>query len=285
MLVSAPAGFGKTTLLTEWLAPGPAAPSNERLVAWLSLDRADNDPASFWTYVIAALRTVASGAGESALALLHASPPLPIETVLTVLLNDLSAIAADIVLVLDDYHVIDARDVQDGMAFLLDHLPSHVHVVIAGRADPALPLAGLRARGELVEIRAAELRFTPDEATAYFNGMMGLQLTARDVAVLEARTEGWVAALQLAALSMHRAGPRCTRRRAGSNPRRFGPGGPDRSGSLSATCGPRLYPPCDQSPSWPGRIKPSLNGVPAAAHSCCTPANVRHHHYDPTDKR
>jgi LuxR family maltose regulon positive regulatory protein len=202
MLVSAPAGFGKTTLLTEWLAAGPAAPADERLVAWLSLDRADNDPASFWTYVIAALRTVASGVGESALALLHAPQPPPIETVLTVLLNDLGAIAADVVLVLDDYHVIDARDVQDGMAFLLDHLPSQLHVVIAGRADPALPLAGLRARGELVEIRAAELRFTPDEAAAYFNGMMGLQLTARDVAALEARTEGWIAALQLAALSM-----------------------------------------------------------------------------------
>ncbi len=202
MLVSAPAGFGKTTLLTEWLAAGPAALGNERLVAWLSLDRADNDPASFWTCVIAALRTVASGVGASALALLHEPQPPPIVTALTVLLNDLGAIAADIVLVLDDYHVVDARDVQDGMAFLLDHLPSQLHVVIVGRADPALPLAGLRARGELVEIRAAELRFTHDEAAAYFNGMMGLQLTARDVAPLEARTEGWIAALQLAALSM-----------------------------------------------------------------------------------
>ena len=121
---------------------------------------------------------------------------------LTALLNDLGAIAGDIVLVLDDYHVIDARDVQDGMAFLLDHLPPRLHVVIASRADPALPLARLRARGELVEIRAAELRFTPDEAAAYLNEMMGLQLTARDVAALEGRTEGWIAALQLAALSM-----------------------------------------------------------------------------------
>ena len=202
MLVSAPAGFGKTTLLTEWLAAGPAAPADERLVAWLSLDRGDNDPASFWTYVIAALRTVASGVGESALALLQAPRSPPIETVLTVLLNDLGATAGDIVLVLDDYHIIDARDVQDGMAFLLDHLPPQLHVVIAGRADPALPLARLRGRGELVEIRAAELRFTPDEAAAYLNGMMGLQLTARDVAALEGRTEGWIAALQLAALSM-----------------------------------------------------------------------------------
>ncbi len=202
MLVSAPAGFGKTTLLTEWLAAGPAAPADERLAAWLSLDRADSNPASFWAYVIAALRTVASGVGESALALLHAPQPPPIETVLTALLNDLSATAGDIVLVLDDYHVIDARDVQDGMAFLLDHLPPWLHVVIASRADPALPLARWRARGELVEIRAAELRFTPDEAAAYLNEMMGLQLTAQDVAALEGRTEGWIAALQLAALSM-----------------------------------------------------------------------------------
>jgi LuxR family maltose regulon positive regulatory protein len=202
MLVSAPAGFGKTTLLTEWLTAGPAGPGDERLVAWLSLDRADNDPASFWTYLIAALRTAASGVGETALTLLQAPRPPPIETVLTVLLNDLGAIAADIVLVLDDYHVIDARDVQDGMAFLLDHLPPGLHVVIASRADPALPLARWRARGELVEIRAAELRFTPDEAAAYLNEMMGLRLTARDVAALEGRTEGWIAALQLAALSM-----------------------------------------------------------------------------------
>ena len=201
-LVSAPAGFGKTTLLTEWLAAGPAAPAGERLAAWLSLDRADNDPASFWTYVIAALRTVASEVGESALTLLQAPRPPPIETVLTALLNDLGATADDIVLVLDDYHVIDAPEVQDGMAFLLDHLPPWLHVVIASRADPALPLARWRARGELVEIRAAELRFTPDEAAAYLNEMMGLQLTAQDVAALEARTEGWIAALQLAALSM-----------------------------------------------------------------------------------
>ena len=202
MLVSAPAGFGKTTLLAEWLAAGPVAPADERRAAWLSLDRSDNDPASFWTYVIAALRTVASGVGESALTLLRAPQPPPIETALTTLLNDLGSVPGDIVLVLDDYHVIDARDVQDGMAFLLDHLPPGLHVVIASRADPALPLPRLRARGELAEIRAAELRFTPDEAAAYLNGMMGLQLTAADVAALEGRTEGWIAALQLAALSM-----------------------------------------------------------------------------------
>ena len=202
MLVSAPAGFGKTTLLTEWLAAGPAAPGDERLAAWLSLDQSDNDPGSFWTYVIAALRTAAPGVGESALTLLQAPQPPPIETVLTALLNDLAAMTREIVLVLDDYHVIDTRAVQDGMAFLLDHAPPGLHVVIAGRADPALPLARLRARGELAETRAAELRFTPDEAAAYLNETMGLPLTARDVAALEGRTEGWIAALQLAALSM-----------------------------------------------------------------------------------
>ena len=150
MLISAPAGFGKTTLLTEWLAAGPAGAADERLTAWLSLGQADNEPASFWTYVIAALQTVAPGVGESALTLLQAPQPPPIETVLTALLNDLGADTGDIVLVLDDYHVIDARDVQDAMAFLLDHLPPRLHVVIASRTDPALPLARLRARGELV---------------------------------------------------------------------------------------------------------------------------------------
>ena len=199
VLVSAPAGFGKTTLLAEWLA---ARPAGERLAAWLSLDCGDNDPALFWGYVIAALRTVASGVGESALALLDSPQPPPIETVLTTLLNDLGAVAGEIVLVLDDYHVIEAREVQDGMAFLLDHLPARLHVVIASRADPALPLARMRARGELAEIRAAELRFTADEAAAYLNDLMGLQLTAQDVAALGGRTEGWIAALQLAALSM-----------------------------------------------------------------------------------
>jgi len=206
MLVSAPAGFGKTTLLAEWLAEwldvGPAAPTSQWSAAWLSLDKGDNDPASFWTYVIAALRTVAPGVGANALTLLQEPQPLPITTVLTMLLNDLGAIASDLLLVLDDYHVIDAREVQDGMEFLLDHLPPQLHLVIASRADPALPLARLRGRGELVEVRAADLRFTPDEAAAYLNEVMGLVLTARDVAALEARTEGWIAALQLAALSM-----------------------------------------------------------------------------------
>jgi LuxR family transcriptional regulator, maltose regulon positive regulatory protein len=197
-LVSAPAGFGKTTLLTQWLA---AAPADGRSVAWLSLDQRDNDPALFWTYLVGALKTAAQGVDTRALSLLQ-SPQPPSEAGLVTLLNDLDAISNDVVLVLDDYHVIDAHDVQDGMAFLLEHLPPQIHLVIASRADPALPLARLRGRGELVEIRAADLRFTPGEAAAYLNGVMGLALTAQDVAALEGRTEGWIAALQLAALSM-----------------------------------------------------------------------------------
>jgi LuxR family maltose regulon positive regulatory protein len=202
MLVSAPAGFGKTTLLAEWLAARSAAPTDERQVAWLSLDPRDNDPAVFWPYFVAALQTAAPGVGVRALALLQPARPAAIEVVLTELLNDLDALPSDVILVLDDYHVIDGQEVQAAMAFLLDHLPSKLHLVIGSRADPALPLARLRARGELVEIRAAELRFTLDEAAAYLTESMGLVLTAPDVAALERRTEGWIAALQLAALSM-----------------------------------------------------------------------------------
>ena len=198
-LVSAPAGFGKTTLLTEWLATVSA---DGRSVAWLSLDQRDNDPVLFWKYFVAALRSAAAeGVGAGALSLLQSSQA-PIEAVLAILLNDLGSVPDEVVLVLDDYHLIDSRDVQDAMAFLVEHLPPQIHLVISGRADPALPLPRLRGRGELVEIRAAELRFTPDEAASYLHGVMGLVLTADDVAALEGRTEGWIAALQLAALSM-----------------------------------------------------------------------------------
>jgi LuxR family transcriptional regulator, maltose regulon positive regulatory protein len=197
-LVSAPAGFGKTTLLTQWLA---AAPADRRSVAWLSLDPRDNDPGLFWTYLVGALKAAGQGVGASPLSLLQPPEP-PSEAGLATLLNDLDAISNNVVLVLDDYHVIEARDVQDGMAFLLEHLPPQIHLVIASRADPPLPLARLRGRGQLVEIRAADLRFTPGEAAAYLNDVMGLVLTASDVLALEGRTEGWIAALQLAALSM-----------------------------------------------------------------------------------
>jgi LuxR family maltose regulon positive regulatory protein len=196
-LVSAPAGFGKTTLVADWLATTP-----ERTTAWLSLDPNDNLAASFWPYLIAALRTVVPDVGATALSLLQGPQPPPIETVFATLLNELSALPNDLVLVLDDYHVVDAHEIHDEMAFLLDHLPPQIHLVITTRADPPLPLARLRARGELVEIRAADLRFTPEEAAAYLNEVMGLDLGASEVVALEARTEGWIAALQLAALSI-----------------------------------------------------------------------------------
>ncbi|MEU4243897.1 LuxR C-terminal-related transcriptional regulator [Actinoplanes sp. NPDC026619] len=186
-LVSAPAGFGKTTLLAEGLAGAKAR------VAWVSLEESDRQPGSFWSYVLAALDRVVPG-----IKLLHAAR-LPIEALLTTVINELSAEPEDVYLVLDDYHLADGPEIQAGMAFLLAHLPPQVHLVVSTRADPALPLAGLRARGELVEIRAADLRFTLGEVTAY---VKGLDLAVSDIAVLAGRTEGWIAALQLAALSM-----------------------------------------------------------------------------------
>ncbi|MGA7204763.1 MAG: helix-turn-helix transcriptional regulator, partial [Specibacter sp.] len=197
-LVSAPAGFGKTTVLTEWLA---SSEGHGRDVAWLSLDARDDDPVAFWTYVVAALARAVPGIGAKALLLLK--PPLaPFETFLSILLNDLQATSGELVLVLDDYHVIHSRDIQEGMAFLVQNLPPQVHLVIAGRADPALPLVRLRGRGALVELRAADLRFTAAEAAEYLKDAMGLDLTAANLDALGERTEGWIAALQLAALSL-----------------------------------------------------------------------------------
>ncbi len=178
MLVSAPAGFGKTTLLVDWMAAVSDSADVETSAAWLSLDAGDNDPATFWTYVIAALRTVAPDVGANALGLLQEPQPPPIQLVLTTLLNDLGAVDGDVVLVLDDYHVIDSTEVQAGDGVPARPPAARLHLVIASRADPALPLARLRARGDLVEIRAADLRFTADEAASYLNDAMGLQLTA-----------------------------------------------------------------------------------------------------------
>ena len=196
-LVAGPAGFGKTTLLADWsshTAPG-------RATAWLSLDQRDTEPSSFWAYVVGALRTAVPGVGEAALHLLRA-PHGPAQAALESLLNDLQSDGTDTVLVLDDYHLVQSAEVHQGLAFLLDHLPATVHVVLATRADPALPLARLRAGGELVELRARELRFTAAEATEYLRGAMGLALSEAQVTALEQRTEGWIAALQLAALSL-----------------------------------------------------------------------------------
>ncbi len=196
-LVSAPAGFGKTTLLADWLT---SAATGEASVAWLSLEQADSQ-GSFWIYVVSALQRVAPGVGASALPLLQSAQPVD-GAALTPLLNDLSALTHDVWLVLDDYHQVDGEGIRAGMVFLLDHLPPQVRVVISTRVDPLLPLARMRARGELVEVRAADLRFTLDEATSYLNEVIGLHLAVDDVVALEGRTEGWIAALQLAALSM-----------------------------------------------------------------------------------
>jgi LuxR family maltose regulon positive regulatory protein len=197
-VVAAPAGFGKTTALTEWLATlPPAAPS----VAWLSLDSRDNDPSLFWTYVVTAMRAAVDGLGSDALQLLLSSSPST-EAAVASLINDLGGRPDDLLMILDDYHLVEAPDVHEGMTFLLEHRPPQLHVVLATRTDPPLPLARMRARGELVEVRAADLRFSIEESAAYLNGPMELRISEGDLAALDGRTEGWIAALQLAALSM-----------------------------------------------------------------------------------
>lgn len=196
-LISAPAGFGKTTLLTEWFGHNA---DNERRAAWLALDAADNDPAIFGAYLVAALRSVAPDVGGAAESLLQASQPL--HAVTGSLINDLEWLDADVALVLDDYHVIDSADIHDAVCFLVEHAPPRFHLVVATRVDPPLPLARWRARRDLLELRAVDLRFTADEAASYFADSMHLQLSAAEVGALEARTEGWIAALQLAALSL-----------------------------------------------------------------------------------
>jgi LuxR family transcriptional regulator, maltose regulon positive regulatory protein len=196
ILISAPAGFGKTTLVSEWAA------GCQRPIAWLSLDEGDNDPVRFITYLIITLQTIKAGIGESLLAALQSPEPPSVEVILTDLLNEIATIPKDFVLVLDDYHVVDAKAVDHALAFLLEHQPPQMHLIIATREDPSLSISRLRGRGQLTELRASDLRFTPAEAAEFLNGMMGLNLSDGDVAALETRTEGWVAGLQLAALSM-----------------------------------------------------------------------------------
>jgi LuxR family maltose regulon positive regulatory protein len=195
-LVSAPAGFGKTTLLSEWVG------SCGRPVGWVSLDEGDNDPARFLAYFVVALQTIETDIGKGVPSAFQAPQPPPIESVLTALVNDIAAIPDPFVLVLDDYHLITAQPIHDALTFLLDHLPPQMHLVIASRADPPLAVARLRGRGQLTELRQTDLRFTPDEAAAFLNQVMGLELSADDVAALASRTEGWIAGLQMAAVSM-----------------------------------------------------------------------------------
>ncbi len=196
ILVSAPAGFGKTTLVSEWVT------ACGRPTAWLSLDEGDHDPIRFLTYLVAALQTVASQLGDGVLAVLQSPQPPPMESLLTALLNEIAALPDSFLFVLDDYHLIDARVVDDTLGYLLEHLPPPMHLVVITREDPNIPLARLRARNQLTELRVSELRFTPAEAAEFLNQVMGLKLSSEHVAALDGRTEGWIAGLQLAALSM-----------------------------------------------------------------------------------
>jgi LuxR family transcriptional regulator, maltose regulon positive regulatory protein len=195
-LISAPAGFGKTTLISQWVA------ACGRPVAWLSLDESDNDPLCFLTYLVAALQTIAPKIGNSVTVALQSPQPPPLESILTILLNEIASIPDHLVLVLDDYHILDAKQIDDALTFFIEHLPPRMHLVIATREDPPLPLSRLRVRGHLTELRAADLRFTTAEAAEFLTRVMGLNLSTQDIDALESRTEGWIAGLQLAALSM-----------------------------------------------------------------------------------
>src|SRR5215469_5507058 len=196
-LVSAPAGFGKTTLLAQWLA------EHETPAAWISLEAEDNEPMRFFSYLLAALHTLSPQVGTLARVLLEASPTIPLERVLTLLINDLlESTPNHFALVLDDYHMIENEAIHRGMGFLLEQLPPQMHLVLATRTDPPLPLARLRASGQLTEVRARDLRFDPGQAHAFLRTVMGLDLPDETFATLERRTEGWIAGLQLAALSL-----------------------------------------------------------------------------------
>jgi LuxR family maltose regulon positive regulatory protein len=195
-LITAPAGFGKTTLVASCVA------GDGMSVAWLSLDKDDNQAGRFLNYLVAALQEADHTIGNEAAQLMAASQQAPAEAVLTSLINDLDTTGREIALVLDDYQFISSQAVHEEVAFLLEHCPNTSHLLIATRSDPPLPLARLRARGQMVELRAADLRFTGPEAAQFLNDVMGLRLDAGSVAALEERTEGWIAGLQMAALSM-----------------------------------------------------------------------------------
>ena len=195
-LISAPAGFGKTTVVSEWLAQA------EKAVAWLSLSEDESEINRFLAYLIGALQRVAPTIDMGVVDVLQSPQAPPIETILTALLNQLAVFPHELILVLDDYHLVEAPTVDRALAFLLDHMPPHLHVLLTTREDPNLPLARWRARGQLTEVRASDLRFTAEEAAAFLNQMMGLNLTRNQVSALESRTEGWIAGLHLAALSL-----------------------------------------------------------------------------------
>jgi LuxR family maltose regulon positive regulatory protein len=209
-LICAPAGYGKTTLLAEFISErmraavgGSKGNKTAPHFCWLSLDEADNDLVRFLTYLIASLNETWPGIGVEAGDLLHSFPPPPAQTILALLINELQEIFQPICLVLDDYQFISNRAIHEGVAFLLDHLPANLHLIMATRSDPPVPLARLRAHNQLLELRADHLRFTPEETTAFLNRVMNLSLSTDEITTLGNRAEGWIAGLQMAAVSMH----------------------------------------------------------------------------------
>lgn len=198
LLVSAPAGFGKTTLISEWVA------TIGHRAAWLSLDEQDSDPIRFWVHFIAALQTISPEIGKDILNVLQSPQPPSIDALLVPLLNEIDRLSADCVMVLDDYHLVENPAIDEAVAFFLKHLPSIMYLIITTREDPQLPLASLRARQQMTEIRVSDLRFTLPETTDFLNQTMGLTLTVDDIAILDERTEGWITGLQLAALALAR---------------------------------------------------------------------------------
>jgi LuxR family maltose regulon positive regulatory protein len=199
-LISAPAGFGKTTLLSEWVD------YCGRPVAWLSLDESENDATGFLAYLVSALQKINARIGLDLIGSASVSQPSQMEEILTALINQIGVLSNDFTLILDDYQAIRAQPIHDGLTFLLDHLPGNLHLVIATRTDPPLPIARLRGQGQLVELRATDLRFTLPESTEFLNHCMGLDLNADEIAVLTSRTEGWIVGLQMAAVSIRDRG-------------------------------------------------------------------------------
>jgi LuxR family maltose regulon positive regulatory protein len=199
-IISAPAGFGKTTLLSQWIHTNkPLIPT-----AWLSLDESENDPMRFWDYIIATLRTIQSGIGANSLTLLHSPQPLPIESVLIPLINDIAAISGETVLVLDDYHFIQSTPVHQGLIFFIEHMPPGIHLVISTRMDPLLPLPHFRGKGKMLEIGADDLRFTLEEAAELLKSVPGPALPPEEVRAINTRTEGWAVGLKMVVLSLSR---------------------------------------------------------------------------------
>ncbi|MEQ8671856.1 MAG: LuxR C-terminal-related transcriptional regulator [Aggregatilineales bacterium] len=195
-LIVAPAGYGKTALVGEWIS------QTAMKVIWFSIDSGDNDPVRFWDYVIATIQTAYPDIGHKTLTLLHEPQPLPVETILSALINELSALPDLLTLVLDDYHIIETPAIQDALTFLVEHMPSQLRLIITTRTDPPLPLARMRVRNQLLELRSADLRFLPHEIESFFTDVMGLTLTINEVEALDTRIEGWIAGLQLAGLAL-----------------------------------------------------------------------------------